>query len=133
MYTQEYFDDLFKLSTVFDNFFENRGTAKTNYPLVNVRDDNDTLTLEAQVPGIKAEDIDVEIIDKTLTISGEKKQSEQEGSYLRRERAFGKFTKTIKLPYRVDTDSVEASMENGILRLTLSKAEDAKLKKIEIH
>ncbi len=133
MYTQEYFDDLFRLSTVFDNIFETKETKRTNYPLINVKDENDILTVEALIPGIKADDIDVEIINKTLTISGEKKNPEKRGSYLRRERAFGKFTKTIKLPYRVDADNVEASMENGILRLSLSKAEDAKLKKIEIH
>ncbi len=133
MYTQSYFDDLFRLSTVFDNLLENKSFHRTNYPLLNIREDENEIEIMAQVPGINSSDIEIEIVEKKLTLSGEKRHDEQNTSFLRRERTFGKFSKSVNLPYRVDTDNINAEIKNGILTVKLSKAEDAKPKKIEVR
>jgi len=133
MRTQSYLDDLFKLSNVFDDIFESNNSKKRNFPLLNMRKSENEITISAQVPGVIPEDISIEVVDQNLTISGEKKSSENRGAYVIRERDFGKFSKSVKLPYRVNMDNMRAEIKNGILNISLSKSEDAKPRKIEIQ
>jgi HSP20 family protein len=103
-------------------------------PGIELYDDKEKFTVLAELPGMKKEDIDVSVSGDTLTISGEKKHDEErkEGDTYRSERFFGRFQRSITLPQPVDTGRIEAHYKDGILSLTLPKAESAKRKQIEI-
>jgi HSP20 family protein len=104
-------------------------------PALDLYQDKDTLTVKAEVPGMKKEDIHLSLHDGTLTISGERRQEkahDEKGS-LRNERFFGKFERSLTLPLQVDSSRVSASYEDGILKVSLPKAEEAKPRQIEIN
>ena len=105
-----------------------------SYPAVNVWTKKDGQFVSAEMPGVRAEDIDISLEGDMLTISGERGSDEwPEGAQVhRKERGFGKFSRTVKLPYAVDTDKVEASFKNGVLNMTLPQVEAEKPKKISI-
>jgi len=105
----------------------------TEYPYINIYEEKEEVTVRAALPGMKAEELNIEIKNDILTIEGEKKQDYTENTYLRQERTFGKFKKTITLPYAVDAGKIKADLKDGILNITLPKSEDAKPKKIEIR
>ncbi|HOP29739.1 MAG TPA: Hsp20/alpha crystallin family protein [Spirochaetota bacterium] len=134
MYTYNFFEDAMNLRDIFDDFF----TRKTSYepyrefPFVKIHEGDDRLTITSLMPGIKPEDVDIQLVDDSLVIAGEKKADYEEKPYLRKERFFGEFKKSIKLPYRVNHQSIRADLKDGVLTITLEKSEDAKPKKIEI-
>jgi len=103
-------------------------------PVVDVLDDKDKLIVKAEVPGFKREDLDVAVHENTLIISGERKSEEErkDGEFYRSERFYGRFHRSIPLPYAVDTDKIQAQYRDGILNITLPKAEHAKAKQIEV-
>ena len=104
------------------------------FPLLNLTQDKDHYYVRAELPGMKAEDLDIQIVDKTLTISGERKIS-AEGEkvrYHRREREAGRFSRAIGLPGEINSDRIEAQMRDGFLSVTIPKAEAAKPKQIAI-
>ena len=103
-------------------------------PTVEVFDKDDQLVVNAELPGMKEEDIDVSVENSTLTIKGERKAENEvkEADYYRCERYYGSFYRSIPLPSRVDSDSIEASYENGVLSITLPKTGEDKPKKIEV-
>jgi HSP20 family protein len=94
----------------------------------------DSVVVKAAVPGIKAEDVNITVSGDLLTIQGETRQEEEmkESTYHVRERQYGSFSRTISLPSMVVADKAEAEFENGILKLTLPKAEEAKPKVITV-
>lgn len=96
---------------------------------------DDALVVTAPVPGIKPEDVDITITGNALAIKGETKAEEREekGNYIRREVRYGAFQRTMELPVDVQADKAEALFENGMLKLTLPKAEQAKPKSIKIN
>lgn len=102
---------------------------------INMHEEGDTYVVEAPMPGVKPEDIDVNIEQGTLTIRGQtvSRQERQERTYLVREHRAGSFLRTLALPEAVDPDGVEATFDNGILRLTLPKSERAKPRRIQIQ
>ncbi len=103
------------------------------FPPLTVRDDTDKICVEAEIPGIKAEDLDISVIGRTLTISGERKFEEAENvNYHRRERKWGSFRKALTLPEDVNADAIQAECKNGVLKIILPKAESAKPRKISI-
>jgi HSP20 family protein len=121
----------------FDRLFDNFGAELTRpvtaFPSVNVWEDSDAFHLEAEVPGLKQEDVNVAVTQRNvLTLSGERKAEDGEGRWHRRERGFGRFQRVLRLPAPVDADKVEAKLENGVLRLTLPKHEDAKPRRIAV-
>jgi len=121
----------------FDRLFDNFGAELTRpvtaFPAVNVWEDNDAFHLEAELPGLKQEDVNIAVTQRNvLTLSGERKPEEGEGRWHRRERGFGRFQRVLRLPAPVDADKVEAQLENGVLRLTLPKHEDAKPRRIAV-
>ena len=134
MYTYDIFDDILNLRDTVNTFFnEKSGKWRTyEYPSLEVYEGRDELVVRALVPGVKSEDMDIHLVDNSLVIEGEKKNDYAENPYLRREREFGKFKKSVKLPYRVNTDTISAEMKDGILNIRLQKSEEAKPKKIEI-
>jgi len=90
--------------------------------------------VKAEVPGCKADDIDISVHGSTLTISGEKKQEEEkkEKGYYHVERPYGSFRRDLNLPADIDTDKIQAECKNGILSITLPKAETAKPVKVKV-
>ena len=121
----------------FDRLFDNFGAELTRpvtaFPAVNVWEDNDAFHLEAELPGLKQEDVNIAVTQRNvLTLSGERKPEEGEGRWHRRERGFGRFQRVLRLPAPVDADKVEARLDNGVLRLTLPKHEDAKPRRIAV-
>ena len=110
------------------------GIAARRYPLLNVTENGEEYTVEALAPGLDVETIDVTVKNKTLTVSGEKKAlSEVEAEqYHRNERSTGRFTRTLTLETEIDADKVAARYINGMLIITLPKAESAKPKSIDV-
>jgi HSP20 family protein len=103
------------------------------FPPVIVTEDGDTIYVEAEIPGIKAEDLDISVVGRTLTLSGERRLEETENvNYHRRERKWGSFRKALTLPDDVNPDAVHAECKNGMLKLVLPKSEHAKPRKITI-
>jgi len=97
---------------------------------VNVREEDEAYTLSALVPGLKSEDVNIQVLDDVLRIEGEYKQDET--GYLLQELPSGSFTRTLRLPAAIDADSVEAKIADGVLTLRLPKAESARPKQIKI-
>ena len=104
------------------------------YPAVNITEDPDNFYIRAEVPGIKADELDISVTGNTLSITGERKPSndKEDVKYHRRERETGKFSRVISLPGDIDTSKVEASSADGILTVVLPKAEIAKPKQISV-
>ena len=96
--------------------------------------DNDVV-VEASVPGVKPEELDVSISGDMLTIKGERKEEREvkEENYLRRERTFGSFERLVTLPVAVKMENITAEFENGVLTVTMPKAEEVKPKQIKIQ
>ncbi|HOO72464.1 MAG TPA: Hsp20/alpha crystallin family protein [Spirochaetota bacterium] len=135
MLTYNIFDDVLELRNLVDNFFRDvpaRGRSG-EYPHVDIYENDAAYEVRAILPGVKPEDVSVELADNSIIIEGEKKRDYSEHPYIRKERDFGKFKKSVKLPTRVNSGNVQAEMKNGILFITLTKSEDAKPKRIEIH
>ena len=104
------------------------------FPPVNTTEDKDSYYIRAELPGIKADLLDISVTGNSLTISGERKiETEDETvKYHRRERDAGKFSRIINLPDQVDTTKVEARSSNGVLTIVLPKAESTKPKQITV-
>src|SRR2546430_362664 len=119
-------DGLTRLQGEMDRLFgwggEPRSLAPA-YPLVNVWDDQEAFHVEAELPGVRQDDLKVAVTQRNvLTISGERRaEPEVNVSWHRRERGFGRFQRVLTLPAPVDADRVEAKLEGGMLHLTLPK------------
>lgn len=103
-------------------------------PAVDMLDDKDKLTVKAELPGFRREDLDVSVQNNNLVISGERKSDEEkkDGEFYRSERFYGKFHRSIPLPATVDTGKIAAKYRDGLLTITLPKSEQAKAKQIEV-
>jgi len=110
---------------------QNLGLAA--YPPVNVWEEAEVYHVEAELPGVLQENLNIQVTaGNTLTISGERKEETLEGSWHRRERGAGKFSRVLTFPSALDPDKVEATLENGVLHLTLPKAEAARPRRITV-
>ena len=111
------------------------GYGSRGYPRINLREDADHVYVEALLPGIDPQHVEMNMLGNTLTLSGERSAAEQQSSeslWHRRERGTGTFLRTIELPVDVDVDKIKAESRHGLLRVTLPKAPAAKPKKISI-
>ena len=104
------------------------------FPLINLTEDKDKYYIRAELPGVKGDELDIQVTENNLAISGERKiAAEEEGArYHRREREAGTFSRIIGLPGDINPDNVDAKLENGILTVVVSKAEAAKPKQISV-
>ncbi|MEY2496853.1 MAG: hypothetical protein QOD12_409 [Verrucomicrobiota bacterium] len=103
-------------------------------PALDLYQNSDNIIALVELPGMRKEDIEISLQDGTLSISGERKEERsQENGATRTERSTGKFRRTITLPTRVDANKVHATYKDGILTVTLPKAEEAKPKQIQIN
>jgi HSP20 family protein len=110
-------------------------TTTSFAPPVDVYEDEHTVTLKIEVPGIDEKDIDVRIENNVLTVHGERKfeKEEKEENFRRVERQYGSFTRTFTLPTTVDAEKVSANYDKGILKIALPKKAEAKPKQIKVN
>ena len=133
------FGELERMRRQMDRLFEdamstNRLPQAGVFPLLNLTEDKDQYHVRAELPGVKADDLDIQVTGRNLSISGERKIATEDESakYHRREREAGTFSRMIGFPGEVDTGKVEAKLENGILTIVVPKAEIAKPKQITV-
>ena len=103
-------------------------------PSVDIYENKDQIVLEAELPGMKPEDVNISVENNVLTLHGERKfeKKDDRDNFHRVERSYGSFTRSFTLPPAVDANAANAVFENGVLRLTLAKREEAKPRRIEI-
>ncbi len=99
---------------------------------LDVLADDDGYTVRALIPGVQAEDLEVEVLNNTVTISGEFPTVESEGKYLLSELPTGRFSRSITLPTALDSNKVDATLQNGVLTLRIPKAEAHRPKAIQV-
>ena len=140
----EPFSEMVSLRDAVNRLFEDSFIRPAAWPLpfdgtalnmpIDVIETKESVIVKAVVPGVKPDEIDISIIGDTLTIKGESKVEEkvEEGNYIRKERRFGAFQRTLTLPISIVADKTKAEFEDGVLTLTLPKAEQAKPKSIKV-
>ncbi len=127
-----------EMDRLWDSFFEERPGRRVEerewLPSLDVSETKNDIVVKAEVPGMDPKDIDISLSNGVLTIKGEKKQEreEKEEDYHLIERSYGTFARSIQLPVEVQSNKVNASYKNGILKVTLPKSEEAKIKEIKI-
>ena len=110
------------------------GPSAGVFPLMNVTEDKDKYYVRAELPGLKANELDISVTGDTLSISGERKLTveDEKAQYHRRERDAGKFSRIVSLPAPINTNRVEAHTNDGVLTVVLPKAEEAKPRQIAV-
>ncbi len=135
------FGDLVSLRDAMDRLFEESFIRPRAWMVpfegglaVDVYETEDNVIVEAAMPGVKPEEIEVSLTGDVLTIKGETKAEKEvkEESYIRRERRYGSFCRSVSLPSGLEGDKAEAEFEHGVLKLTIPKAEEVKPKVIEV-
>ncbi|OHB83155.1 MAG: hypothetical protein A2Z38_01840 [Planctomycetes bacterium RBG_19FT_COMBO_48_8] len=126
-----------EMDDLFDGFFRGLDRPFAGYkawPAIDVAEEENAIVVRAEVPGCKAEDIDISVYGNTLTISGEKKFEEEkkEKGYYHVESTYGSFRRELTLPTDVDPDKIEADCKDGVLSITLPKAASAKAVKVKV-
>ncbi len=117
---------------VADNFSGGTFTRRA-FPTLNAWEDDRTFIVEAEVPGLKMDDIEVLVQGDELTVKGERKESEQEGvTHHLHERKAGEFHRTLQLPVEIDAEKVEASLRDGVLTIKLPKSQAVLPRKITV-
>lgn len=123
-----------EMNRMFDRYgYRNGGTAPS-YPALDLWQDDDNLYIEAELPGMRLEDLEIYVSgENQLGIKGSRDVPEYEKvSWHRRERTYGEFTRAVNLPCPVDEDNVHASLKHGVLTITLPKIEATKPRRIEV-
>ena len=125
-----------QMNRLFENFFEDPPTARSyarGYPALNTWEDGDSAYVEAELPGLRLEDVEIYVAGNELRIGGERKIASPEGaSWHRRERTQGRFSRTVTLPWEIDADRVEATLRDGVLTVKLPKCESCKPRKVKV-
>lgn len=129
-------DDMLGLKNIIDGYFNGEWYSDSrtdNSPLVNLSENGDHVTVDVVAPGVSINDINLELVDNTLQMSFKRSKENGDAKCIRSERKFGTFSKSIRMPFKVDPEKISASLRNGILTINLEKSEDAKPKKIMIN
>jgi HSP20 family protein len=129
-----------EMNQLFEDFF-GRVPARRMFsegfwaPLMDIEETKDEILVKAELPGMRKEEVKIQINNDVLAITGERKREDEtrEKTYHRIERAYGKFQRMIRLPTEVDATKVKATYENGVLTIRLPKSEQAKPKEIAIE
>jgi HSP20 family protein len=126
-----------EMDDLFDSFFRGLDRPFAGYkawPAIDVAEEDEVIVIRAEVPGCKADDIDISVHGNTLTISGEKKLQEEkkEKGYYHMESTYGSFRRELNLPADVDAGKIDAVCKDGVLSITLPKAATAKAIKIKV-
>jgi HSP20 family protein len=111
-----------------------RSVPRGTFPAINIYDQGDQTVLLAEIPGINPDDLELTVLEDTVTLKGNRAlERNDEDRIYRRERVAGEFSRTLTLPDSVDPDKVKAEYKNGVLRVSLEKAEPAKARQIKIQ
>jgi HSP20 family protein len=126
-----------QMNRLFSNFLGERGPRQVGFgvfPPLNVSESDDNLYVRAELPGVKAEDIEISVEGETLTLRGERRLPEIATgvSFHRREREAGRFRRVISLNTKINPDAVDAHFKNGVLEVVLPKAMEAKPRQIAV-
>jgi HSP20 family protein len=123
-----------EMNRLFDGTLTGAARPAPSYPAMNVWAGEEGLIVTAEVPGVSIEDLDINVVNETLTLSGRREPEDigEEARYHRHERGYGRFTRTIQLPFRVDSEKVDATLTNGVLRIELPRVEEEKPRKITV-
>ena len=128
-----------EMDRLWDSFFEERPRRRPEkerewLPSLDVSETKSDIVVKAEVPGMDPKDIDISLSNGVLNIKGQKKQEreEKEENYHLVERSYGAFARSVQLPCEVKTDKINASYRNGVLKVILPKAEEAKTREIKI-
>jgi len=128
--------ELRDMNRLFNTLFEpSSGAVMRRWsPAMDLVETEDNYVLRADLPGVSEGDVKIELDDNVLTISGERKSAHKEAKegYYRVERAYGSFSRTLKLPEGVDADSIRASFDRGVLEVNVPKPEQRKPRRVEI-
>ncbi len=128
-----------RLSRLFEDQFgngrEDSLTAGAFIPPVDIYEDEHSILLKLEVPGIDEKDLEVKVENNVMTVSGERKfeKEEKEENFRRVERRYGSFTRSFTLPNTVNAEDVSANYENGVLKIKLGKRAEAKPKQIKVN
>ncbi|HEX2957842.1 MAG TPA: Hsp20/alpha crystallin family protein [Chitinispirillaceae bacterium] len=122
-----------EMNNLFSSYPGNSATA--TYPLINIYDSPDNIIVTAELPGMAKENIAITFADNSLTLSGKLDTCDEckKMAVIRQERSKGNFEKTVRLPSKIVSEKIEASFNNGILSISLPKAEEAKPKTITVN
>nr|WP_320015528.1 Hsp20/alpha crystallin family protein [uncultured Desulfobacter sp.] len=126
-----------RMDRLFDEWMPstwNAGRTMGVFPLINLTEDQESYILRAEIPGVKAENLDIQVTAKSVSISGERHlpQKKENVSYHRRERECGRFSRAVALSGEIAPDSVNAKLKHGVLTLRLPKTEGSKAKQISV-
>lgn len=151
MWSLDFISDMERMRREMDRFLDEFGTsswtfpfsrtsflpgrAARGYPLLNIGEDNENIYVDALAPGVDPKTLDISVTQNQLVITGEKTallSSVEAGAVHRSERSAGQFTRSMILPFEVDSDKVKASYQDGLLKIILPKAEAAKPKQIQV-
>ena len=131
------FSEMDRLRREMNGLVSNYGRASgaATFPLLNAYDNNDNMVVTAELPGLTKEQVNITFSDGVLTISGKQEIPSRlrEMTVIRKERSQGDFEKTLRIPTKIDQDKISASFSNGILTITMPKAEEVKPKTISIE
>ena len=130
------FGELGELRTRFDRLFDEwlDGSERGWTPPIDVVREDDHLVLRADLPGIKPEEVKIEVEDDILTVSGEHRESKEEKdeNYVRRERRYGSFSRSMALPEGVDAKRITATTHDGVIELTIPLPKEAKKEPVKV-
>lgn len=140
------FEDLTRLQREMNRLFDDsaRGTTRTSgaeqaslrawAPAVDIYEDHNEIVVKAELPGVKQEDIDIQVSGDTLTLRGERRfeDREKKDNYVRVERAYGSFARSFTIGVPIQADRVTASYKDGVLAIRLPKSEEVKPKKVQV-
>jgi HSP20 family protein len=129
-----------RMNRLFDQTMAKRGedeeglTVSTWAPPVDIYETPDSIVLKAELPGLTRDNIDIQLRDNTLTLKGERKfeREVKDENYIRVERSYGSFQRAFNLPAVIQQDKIKATFKEGVLEITMPKAEEAKPKQIKI-
>ncbi|NOY70085.1 MAG: Hsp20/alpha crystallin family protein [Deltaproteobacteria bacterium] len=135
------FSDLDRMKRQLDQLF-GQATDEKGYParragvfpLINLTENKNNYFIRAELPGVSAEELDIQSTDRNIAITGHRETpADESAGYHRREREFGRFSRAFTLPGEIERDKIDATLKNGILTITIPKAEEAKPKQIKIR
>lgn len=133
-WTLDPFSELHRLHRDMNRLFAGFTSPAEQFPALNLWTAQDEAVLTAEIPGVDPKDVEVSVVGNVVTVAGERKEdaSVPADSYHRRERENGKFMRSVRLPYEVEADKVQARYEFGTLRVTLPRKENTKPRRIAI-
>jgi len=137
LWDADLFSEMERLRREMNGLFSNFGQASvsTTYPLMNVYDDKDNILVTAELPSLAKDQVNITFSDGILTVSGKQQPlaTTKGMTVVRKERSEGDFEKTLRVPIKIKQDAIKASFGNGILSITMPKAEEVKPKTIAIE